>query len=180
MEQAVVDGLIIAGAFVAVILMQVIVTNALTHGWLVNYIKVRISRGRKTLLFIHSVTDVYYRAGYFYDNELHYKNRSKKECIIVGVDKSCIYTTLGVQALDIDEEHKTLWTREGAIIDGNDPEKVDNIIDRALQSPEVKSLLIKLLVACLIVFIIFVVTQIGFDYYLLEAMKTLSQARGVV
>jgi hypothetical protein len=142
--------------------------------------KVRLSRGRKTLLFIHSVTDVYYRAGYFYDNELHYKNRSKKECIIVGVDKLCIYTTLGVQALDIDEEHKTLWTREGAIIDGSDPEKVDNIIDRALQSPEAKSLLIKLLVACLIVFVIFVIGQIGFDYYLLEALKTLSAARGVV
>lgn len=154
MNEILVQTLQILGAYVFLVIVMFLALNWLTKGFIRAFLTVRASRGGKILTVIHSVNDVYYKPGIFSGNDYYFKNRKGEECIYAKIPPNVIYNTMGVQALEIDEVNSCLFTRAGAIIQGNDPVHVDHLIKRALESPAEKSLLYKIVIVCLIILII--------------------------
>jgi hypothetical protein len=159
MNEMLIQTMQILGAYVVLVIVMFLAFNWLTKGFLTAFLKVRASRGGKLLTVIRSVNDVYYRPGYFSGNDYYFKNRKKEDCIYAKIPPQCIYNTMGVQAIEIDEVNSCLFTRAGAIVQGNDPVHVDHLIKRALESPAEKSLLYKIIIVCLIILIIGVIVD---------------------
>jgi hypothetical protein len=162
MDAVITQILQISFSYVILFIVLVFGLNWLKRGELFAFMKVRASRGGKTLAIIHAVNDVYYKAGVFEQNAFKYKDRAGKDCLLVAVPPNAIYSTMGVQAIDIDEVNACIWTREGAILQGNDPVHVDYLVKRALESPQEQSLLFKIVVICLILLILAVIADTVF------------------
>jgi len=150
MDAALINGLQIVASFAGMMVALIIALNWLMRGMIFAFIKVRASRGKKTMVDIHGVNEVYYKVGQFDGSAFAFKNRAGKECLIAQIPADCVHNTMGIQKIEYDEVNKCIWTRAGAIIQGNDPVAVDGMIKRALESPEAKDKMMKVVLVLLI------------------------------
>jgi hypothetical protein len=93
--------------YLAVILLFLIVTNFLTKGFLFKYLIVRASQGKKVLVRVWSVTDIYYVVGSWNEGFFIYKIRNKelKRIPIQDLEfKKYIHSEMAVFCINTDEE----------------------------------------------------------------------------
>lgn len=143
------------GAYLFVFLAALVFFNFLSKGYLSAYLRVKASRGKKVLLRVYSVTGRYYRPALVLENSLRFKNRAKNWLRLTNVTRAAVYDEMGVKCVDYDEETQTLVILDNLEqMDSNDPQKVDDIVTRALQRPILQDkkevIIIALIIACLI------------------------------
>lgn len=151
MDAALVNGLQIVGSFAMMMIALIFALNWLMRGMLICFIRVRASRGKKTMTKIHGVNEIYYKLGQFSGSSYSYKNRDGDQCLYAKIPHDAVFNTMGIQMIEIDEVNNCVWDRKGAIIQGNDPVAVDGLIKRALESPEKKDKLIKIVLFLIVI-----------------------------
>lgn len=109
-------------AFSGVIAILFFGLNFLTKGFIVQYLKVKGSRGKKILLFLHTATDTYFRPGQIIDGFMTYTDRNKKEKKIEFDEteySEYIGHTLGVPFGQVDENGKKMLNLKRGAWDTN-------------------------------------------------------------
>lgn len=110
--------------------------NWISKGWLVTYLKVKASRGRKTLIMCHGVADTYFRAGLFKENSrFWFKDRNKKGVTLTQVKSEDIRHIMGVSMLEYDVSTGNIVSK-GDFKAGANPESADDLITRIIQAPK--------------------------------------------
>lgn len=103
--------------------------NFWTKGFFAEFIKVKISRGRKILLRIHTMTEITFKAGKINENSVEYK-RNKKEYTLTIPSKST-YTYLSVPTIDFDEVSQNFIIDKTHRVAGSDHNVVNMLLKRA-------------------------------------------------
>lgn len=149
------DILIQTGVYFLVFIGSLVLYNFFTKGFLVTYLRVKASRGKKVLVRIFAVTGKYYVIGTIRGTALTFKDRYKVKKTYSNISKNTVYDEMGIKIVDNDEV-------TGALIDqtdfnavpGSDGEKTDNLITRALEKPVLQDkkeiIILALVVVCLI------------------------------
>jgi hypothetical protein len=121
-------------SYLAVILIGFFLINFMSNGFFTKFFIVKGSRGKKVLLKIHSVTDVYFVPGRFEESMLLFKDRAgnKKR---ISAKRNCVYRAMGVNCVEIDESTNAIITKNFEAIEGHDAAKTDNLIVRAIELP---------------------------------------------
>lgn len=137
------DILWIMGAWVFGIALLIFVVNFLTKGFLIQYLIVKASQGRKILMRVHSATDIYFVIGKWEDGFLKFKNRAKEKKSVAISDvtmKVAIQSTLGVFLVEIDESGDKIINTDWDVVKFEVPAGVvDNLIYRIKNRPQPKS-----------------------------------------
>lgn len=168
------ESLYIVGGYLLLFFSMIFSLNWLSKGFLWQWLRVRMSRGKKLLVELHGSQDTYYMAGEMLETNLHTKNKRGEKLMYVGIKPECVYNTLGVQAIDIDEVNKCLWTRQGAVVQGNDPIEADALYNRCLKKPAEANLLVKVLIASLIILLLALLVMGFMGYELTNNYAVLS------
>lgn len=124
------------GAYCFVFIGSLLIMNFITKGYVIPYILVKASRGKKILIRIFGLTGRYYKPGQLVGTKLKFKDRAGDKNTLTNVSAKNVYDEMGIKVIDYDEVQKRLvdqitFTDE----DSNDPVKVDDLIERALQKP---------------------------------------------
>lgn len=167
-------GMIVFGAFVM---------NFATLGLPLKVLNVRAGMGRKVIVFVHSLTGVYYRTGFFDGTELVVRCRGDKRSERRRIDiknGAPIFRSWGVQCVEIDESTNAFISKDFSAVQGHDAIKVDHIIKRALLAPKIadkKELVIIILLVIVILGVLYSAYQ---SHAAVAILKGLSQTVGTV
>lgn len=153
------------------------IINFLSNGFVGTFIKVKASRGKFCLVRINGITGEYYRSGTLDGEKLRYKNRDKKfKTITVGVDDA--KRIIGVDGFEVDDIKGAIVKKDFSVVEGNDAEKVDNLIVRALTKPTLISMNEKIILLLLVVILLAVCGAIYLGYMNSEAIRSLNLVKG--
>lgn len=128
-------------SYIMVFLMSFGGLQFLTGGFLLPFLKVKSSRGKKVLVWVHGIADSYFRVGFFDDEFLVFTNRAKdftktRPTIRVKVPRGCVGRTLNVNFVQYDENTcgviNPLESFEG--VTTNEPKAYDALITRAIEA----------------------------------------------
>ena len=150
MNDFAVDILKIIISYIAVLLIGYLGINFMSNGFLNKFIAVKISRGRKTLVEVHEVGGVYYKAGIISDGRLIYKNNKKEQKTLI-VTNDCIQYRMGLKCVATDGVKNSIIKFDFTATEGFDAVKIDNLIVRALTSPQLQDKVLKIILILLVV-----------------------------
>jgi hypothetical protein len=140
---------VISYAAVAFIIFFVI--NWLSAGFLLNFIRVKASRGRLSLVRVRTITGDYFRPGAISDGFLVYTNREKAKKRLGVRDRSFIASAMGVKVVDVDDVSNVVLTPDGRSESGYDAIKYENLYVRTLMAPKLEDKFIKIILICVII-----------------------------
>lgn len=180
MNEILVESLSIMASYIILVVALIIALNWLQRNFLWAFIRVRASRGSKVLIEIHGLTDNYFKIGDFDSTNITFKNKKGDVCLLAGVEPSCIIPVMGVHKIEYDEVNKCLWTREGAVIAGNDPVHVDQLIKRAMEGAGSENKLLKVLVILFIIGLLVTITGFFLIYKMYAILQTTNLANVIV
>ena len=122
-------------------------------GFFWSYIRVRLSFGRLILIKVKAVNRDYFKVGWVDEGGLIYTtkfNKKKVEKRISLTDNSVFYKCLSVSWIDVDEQSNCI-IKHGAMVDGFDAVKMNNLYVRALYQPQINDNREKLMMGILII-----------------------------
>lgn len=154
------DFILIVISYCLVILMGFGLLQFLTAGFLFTYLRVRASRGKKCLVMVRGVTTDFYRSGVIEEGFLVYK-RSRKVSKRMKCQKEAVFRTMGINAVQVDDEMNAVVLPDFSAITGYDPVKYENLYIRALTAPELADNREKIILILLIVLVVAVIV-LGF------------------
>lgn len=133
------DVMWIVGSYIVVIILIYATLNFLTKGFIRQYLKVKTSRGRLTLIKCYDVTDNYYRAGKI-DNKrnLLVKDNFGKLHTFCKVDFSYVARELGVNLIEVDLVKGLIIKKHFEGQSAFDLTMLDEMVNRALMLPRLK------------------------------------------
>lgn len=108
--------------------------NFLTKGFILKYLRVKASRGAKSLVRVHALTEVKYRIGWVSDATLHYKE-DRKTIKHLKAGKFNVLRELGINIFEVDEERSSIRTIDWRVSSGHNTDHFDGLLVRALQKP---------------------------------------------
>jgi hypothetical protein len=133
------DVLWIVGSYIVIIILMYATLNFLTKGFIYNYLRVKMSRGKYTLIRCNDVTDVYYKAGKIDSKRnLILKDRFKKIHTFSGIEKIHLNRELGVNLIEVDLVKGLLIHRDYSGASAFDLTMFDEFVNRALMLPQLK------------------------------------------
>lgn len=177
-DSVIVETLYFIASYIGIILFFFFGINWLSKGWLKTFIKVRASKGKKTMVIVHGIADTYYRIGQFVGNAFQYKDRDGKGRTITSVSRKDIIHSMGVTALEVDGPTGTIVQR-GETKEGCNPEDTDNYIKRVIEAPMLDDKWKKAVIILLVLVFVMVIIGLFMIYNNAEAIKTLT-ASGVI
>ena len=160
----------IVGSYIAVFVLIYVVLNFLTKGFIGQYLKVKISRGRLILVKCYDVTDTFYKAGMVNARRnLIIKDRLKNIHTFSGIDKMFIGRELGLNIIEVDLVKGILIKKDFTTATAYDLTMVDEMVNRALMLPKLnKDLLWENLQK---LFFIIIIIGIGVLIYLVATLE---------
>lgn len=161
-------------AYVVVFVLLFVIFNFLTRGFLLNYLKVKGSRGKKIFVKIRAPIEDYTVLGVPSEGTVKFKDRSGSEKRVC-LPKEAIIRYLGVYWIEVDEESGSVATKDFSIVPGFDPAKIENLIVRALTRPPLsqkKDIIIYLGIGLVVILLIIVLFQINSLKELIGAMQS--------
>lgn len=144
----------------------VFLINFLTSGFILKYLITKASRGKKVLVEIYGVSDVYYKTGKIDEDQLKYRTRNKKDKSLL-ISKTNVFRRMGVNVISVDEINNAVLEPSFEGVAGFDAIRNDNLLVRALTAPQLmdtqdKIKLLLLIGACAgIGFTVFMLFNIG-------------------
>lgn len=182
MEQVLIDLIKIMISYIIVLIIAYLGINFMSGGYLNKLIAVKISRGKKTLVEIHDVGSIYYRTGIISDGRLIYKNNKKEQKTLI-VTNDCIQYRMGLKVISTDAVNNSILKPDFSAVEGFDAVKIDNLIVRALTSPQLQDKILKIIiiVLCIVAFLVVADLFISYKtqkavnglYYYLNATRTI-------
>lgn len=128
-------------------------------GFFFKWLKARASRGKGILIKIRGKTRDHFATGKIIGDYLLWGK--KRELKRVLIDRESIYTSWGVQVVDIDEATNNPVTVDYKVVPGFDAERYESLYIRALYRPALESQTDKILLVLLII-VIFLIVAVGF------------------
>jgi len=127
----------IVGSYVVVVALIFIVINFLTKGFLSQYLKVKMSRGKHTLIKCNDVTDTYYKAGKIDSKRnLIIKDRFKKIHTLTGLSIEYVRRELGVNLIEVDIVKDNVIKRDFSLAKSYDTTVYDEMLQRGIMLPK--------------------------------------------
>lgn len=155
--------LTIIGSYIAVILLFFVGTNFFSAGFFFTWLKVKLSRGKKILVTVRTITQDYHSAGIIDKGFLVFKDKGKEERRI-NLPENCIFKGMGVNRCVVDDEKNCVLVRDLKGVGGFDAVKYNDLYIRALYKPAIFDSKEKILLAVVIVTLI-AVGLVGFLVY---------------
>lgn len=169
-------------AYGGLITLFFFIVNFLQKGFLLRYLIVKASQGRKTLVEVSAATDDYYTTGKWEDGFFKFKNRAKEQKAISINEpsfKSLITHIMGVSKVIVDETGNKFITKDWDTVkfqvdSGRLNTDLIRIKNRPIPKSKQETLIILLLIAAIvgIGFLLFRVIQIE------EAIVALGELTG--
>lgn len=123
--------------YLGVVVLMFLALNIFTSGWLSKFLRVKMSRGKKILVQVNTVTQDYHRLGIIQEGFLVFKDRNKEERRI-KISRDSIYRSKGVDNVDVDDEKNVVMQRDYKSVEGFDASKFNNLYIRALYKPSLR------------------------------------------
>jgi hypothetical protein len=165
-------------SYVLIIGFFFFIVNFLSKGWLVAFLKVKSSRGKKSFVVCHGVADTYYRVGEFKGTSFKFIDRDKNGITITNIDREDVIHTMGVTGFEYDVPSGNV-IKLGVTKPGCSPEETDNYIKRIIEAPGIEENFKKYVIILLIFILLFVIINLFFSYSNNEAIVSLTKM-GVV
>jgi len=187
------DILYIMLGYIIMAIVIIVAIQWITKGFLMSYLRVKASRGKKQLMLIHSMTDSYWSYGAFdvspeKQGLFHYKNRSKIAKSLTNVVSSDLYPLMGIFVLEVDDA-KDMIIRKTSLAVTQDmvgkvmvlkseapccsPEITDKFIDRAMKLPQKQAKTIVLLISLIVITMLIVLIGVYYGYKNTQAIAGL-------
>lgn len=118
------------------------------------FFKVKRSRGKYVMVKIRDLIRPYYKSGKIEDGEFLVFTDNKKETKRILIPtKSCVYTELGIQWVEVDPVKNALidYSEMFKAVSGHDANKVDSLLTRALYKPSIVDQKLKIILIIVIV-----------------------------
>lgn len=131
MNEVIQQLLYFSASYIGIILVFFIGVNFLTKGFLLTYLSAKFSRGRKMLVRIHSLSDIYFKANKVSDKKIEVKDRNGEKHMLT-IDQSQVYHTMGIASIDYDEVSNEVVKIDGERTPGLDPVRAQNLVIRAI------------------------------------------------
>jgi hypothetical protein len=129
----------ITGSYLIAGTLFYLLINFLTKGFLTEYLKVKMSRGRLILVKCHDVTDSYYKAGKINTKRnLVVKDRSKAIHTFSKIESNFIARELGMNCIEVNLIKGLVINKDFTGTSGYDLTMLDEIVNRALMLPTIK------------------------------------------
>lgn len=139
------------------------------------WMRVRASRGKKTLVRVLTMSDDYFRVGQIDEGVLVFTDRTKEKRRVT-VPPSALYRSLGVNCIDLDDDRNTVFDRkEWRVVNGFDGKKYDAIYERILMRPGKKDMLMIVVLIIVIVICAASLYNAYLTYQLTGMVKSLGQ-----
>lgn len=170
------DLIMIIISYILIIGLSFGILAFLQAGFLVPFLKVKTSRGKKILIKIMKGTGSDFIAAQEIEGQLVFKYF--KETKRINNYKKGIYRSYNVNCLDIDSETWGVVTSNFDAVTTNDPNKTDSLIERALLRPDkkaTKEMIMIFLLVLIGVGIVFIVYKLNF---LEQTINMLSSIKG--
>ena len=140
-------------SYALIIIMGFFFINFLSNGFFGTFLRVKASRGKKVLVEVHSVTDVYYRAGKFDESILIYKTREgRKKSLSVSQEK--VIRKIGVFCIITDEITDNVIDYEFNAHKGGDTVTYDHLLRRVIMAPQIENMREKIMFGLLILLLV--------------------------
>jgi len=169
------DIILVMLSYTIIIFLGFFILGWLQAGFLMPFLKVKTSRGKKILVKIRKSTGTDFIAAELVEGKLLFKyNKEKKE---IYKFSSGLYRAFNVNCVDIDGETYGVINASFEGVTSNDPTKNDYFISRALMKPIAtltkENIIIIMLIFSLLL-LIFVAYKLNFVSSLLVAGKTVA------
>lgn len=151
------DGLMIIGSYIGVIGLTIGALQFFSAGFLLTWLKVKTSRGKKILVKIKGITQDYYRHGKIEQSFLYFKDNNKEaRRIKIPTDnnKIYVYRSIGVNNVYVDDDSNAVLSVDLEGMSGFDAVKYSELYVRALYKPNVfdskEKVMLYIMIACII------------------------------
>ena len=119
--------------------------NWLSSGFLVNFIRVKASRGKFNLVRVRTITGDYFCPGTIVEGFLVFKDRQKQRRRLSVDDRAFIASAMGVKTIDVDDVKNSVMKPDGSSSSGYDAVKYENLFVRTLMAPKLEDKFIKII-----------------------------------
>ena len=130
------DALMIIGSYVGVILLTFFSFQFFSAGFISKWFRVKTSRGKLVLVKVKGIMQDYYRAGRIEQSFLFFKD-NHKEARRIKLPRDCLYRSIGVHIVDVDDEKNAVNKLNYEAVSGFDAQKYEELYVRALYKPNV-------------------------------------------
>lgn len=158
------DMVMIILSYCIIIFMSFGILGWLQAGFLMPFLKVKTSRGKKILVKVIKTTGSDFLAAQEIEGQLIFKY--KKDQKRIDNYKKGLYRSFNINCIDVDPETWGVVSQaDFSAVSTNDPTKTDHLIERALLRPDKKStkeMIVLLLLIFILLGIIFVAYKLNF------------------
>ena len=149
------------GVYVAVVIFVFLLIDFMSVKWLRTWFVVKQSRGQKLFIHVRNEVQDFYRTGKLENGFLVYKGLSK-ETKRIALSDNCIYRSMGVNCVIVDDIKNAILSRSFDQVSGFDAEKHESLYLRALYKPSILDNNTKIMLVLMIVILI----AVAFGFYL--------------
>ena len=173
------DVYLIIGSYAALALLIFGIINWLSGGFIIQFARVKMSRGQLTLVRVHGITGDYFRPGNINEGWLVFKDRLKQKKRISCSDKECIRYAMGVKTVDVDDEKNAILKADFSAVSGFDAVKFENLYVRALTAPHLEDKTLKIILIIVIIMALLLLVNLFLTYKLGAKIDALNQVADV-
>ena len=172
MNEMIAETMKFIASYIGIIVFFFFGINWLSKGWLSTFLKVKASRGKKSIVICHGVLDTYFRVGTLESGAFKFKDRDGQHQAFTSVTREDIIHIFGVTGLEVDIPSSSIINR-GESSPGCSAEETDNYIKKVIEAPQVDDKYKKILIGLLVVILIAVIVGLALNFQLLELVKGL-------
>lgn len=154
-------------SYALIIIIGFFFINFLSNGFFGTFLRVKASRGKKVLVEIHAITDVYYKTGVFVGPMLKYTSRGKVEKTL-KVDQNQVVRKIGVFCILTDEVTDNVLDINFNAEKGGNTEDYDHLLKRVMMAPQIDSMKEKIILGLLILILVVCIFS-GFTLFNMSA-----------
>ena len=136
-------------SYALILLIGFFLINFLSNGFFGTFLRIKASRGKKVLVEVHAITDVYYKAGKFDDTILKFKTREKRYKSLI-VTNAQVLRKLGVFCVVVDEVNNNVLTVNFNAKTGGNTTDYDHLLKRVMMAPQIDNMKDKIIMGLLV------------------------------
>jgi len=166
MDAFIKDVLVQIACYLGLVVIVLLALDRFSWGWLRVWFKVKPSRGRFVMVKVRNVLRDYFKAGRIEEGWLIYRKVGKKksEESRISINESCVYRSMGVYVIDVDEQKDCSVSKDFSAVSGYDAEKNNSLHLRALYKPSIMDDKTKILLILLIVVLLASLASLFISY----------------
>lgn len=178
MNEVITQTLYFVASYVGIIIFFFFSVNWLSNGWLSTFLRVKASRGKKSMTIVHGIADTYYRVGRFEKGGYRFKDKDGQGRTLTSVNREDVLHITGVTGIEVDGLTGTIIKR-GHTKPGCSPIDTDNFLERIIKAPKHDDNIQKIILILLAVTVLILI-GLSLAMFNLTSLVTKLQASGVI